>query len=82
MSSRRNGRILAFQAVFGLEFNHLTNEELLSLSWVDEEYKAKFDDKTLDFARLLIQGTFDNLRTIDSAIKKIWLIGILIDYQR
>ncbi len=70
MSSRRNGRIIAFQAVFGLEFNSLSENELLEMEWIDDEYKSKFDEKTLDFSRLLVKGTVENLSEIDSVIKE------------
>ena len=70
MSSRRNGRIVAFQAIFGLEFNSVSEKELLDMEWIDDEYKKKFDDKTLDFSRLLVKGTLENLHDIDTAIKE------------
>ncbi len=66
MSSRRNGRVLAFQAVFGREFG---SEDLAQLAWLDEEHLKKYDETTLGFSRLLIQGTLENLSEIDTIIK-------------
>lgn len=70
MSSRRNGRIIAFQTIFGLEFNSLNAEELLDMEWIDDEYRSKFDSVTMDFSKLLVIGTLENLEEIDSAIKE------------
>lgn len=70
MSSRRNGRIIAFQTIFGLEFNSLSSDELLDMEWIDDEYRSKFDSITMDFSKLLVKGTLENIKEIDSAIKE------------
>ncbi len=70
MSSRHNGRILAFQTVFSIEFNSSDQDDLLALEWLDEQHLEKFDEATLDFARLLIKGTVEKLDEIDSAIRE------------
>jgi transcription antitermination protein NusB len=68
MGSRRKGRILAFQAVFGWDFAATPLKELLEFDWLDEDRKSKFDSETLTFARLLVQGTLENLSEVDDAI--------------
>lgn len=70
MSSRRNGRILAFQAIFSKEFNNLSSEDLVLLDWLDDERRARYDEDTLAFSKLLIQGTLENLTAIDTVIKE------------
>ncbi len=70
MSSRRNGRILAFQAIFSKEFNNLSSEDLVLLDWLDDERRSRYDKDTLAFSRLLIQGTLENLTAIDTVIKE------------
>ena len=69
MSSRRNGRVLAFQSVFSKEFEDAQDENLTAMEWLDEEHKKKYDDKTIQFSRLLIKGTLENLSEIDTVIK-------------
>ena len=69
MSSRRKARVLAFQALFSLDFNDYTLIELLKFSWLDEEKLSKIDDDTALFARLLLTGTIENLEEIDRIIK-------------
>ncbi len=70
MSSRRNGRILAFQAIFSREFNNEQNEDTVAMGWLDEEHRRKYDEATLSFSRLLIQGTLENLDYVDQNIKE------------
>ncbi len=70
MSSRRNGRILAFQAIFSREFNNEKNEDTVAMGWLDEEHRRKYDEATLSFSRLLIRGTLENLDYIDQNIKE------------
>ncbi len=68
MSSRRNGRVLAFQAVFSREFTHDQDEKIIEMAWLDKDYLRKFDEETLAFSRLIIQGTLENLDTVDRVI--------------
>ena len=70
MSSRRKGRILAFQTLFSKDFNNNSTEELIKFNWLDASKLETFDNDTIDFAKLLIIGTIENLEEIDSAIKK------------
>jgi N utilization substance protein B len=44
-------------------------ESLLQFSWIDPERKEKLDTETVSFARLLIQGTLENIDLIDSSIQ-------------
>ena len=70
MSSRRNGRVLAFQAVFSREFNTEQDDDTIEMRWLDEEHRRKFDEATLNFSRLLIGGTLENLDSIDCVIRE------------
>jgi len=70
MSSRRKGRVLAFQALFSKEFNNNSLEELIKYNWLDEEKLKSYDDDTINFAKLLVTGTLENQKEIDAAIKK------------
>jgi len=70
MGSRRNGRILAFQALFAwdmAEDKAGALEELLGFSWQE---KDKSPEKDRDFPRLLVAGTVENIEKVDKAIKK------------
>jgi len=70
MSSRRKGRILAFQTLFSKDFNNNSIEELIKFNWMDESKLENFDNETLNFAKLLVTGTIENLEVIDLSIKK------------
>ncbi len=70
MSSRRKARVLAFQTLFSHEYNNNSVEDLVKFAWMDESRLSGFDAETLNFARLLIVGTLQNLDNVDSAIKK------------
>jgi len=70
MSSRRKGRILAFQALYSWESVRKPPEELMLFSWLGTERQATLDEGTACFSRLLITGTLENIKTIDSMIKK------------
>ncbi|MBQ0039241.1 MAG: transcription antitermination factor NusB [Treponema sp.] len=81
--SRRNGRILAVQALYSYDVGKMPLEDLLKLEWVQngsdsdlvpEELKIETeetDSKTeeYDFARLLIAGTINHIDEIDGKIK-------------
>jgi len=70
MSSRRKARVLAFQSLFSYDFNKNSIEDLLKFGWMDETKLEVFDEETLNFAKLLIAGTLENLDKLDSAITK------------
>ena len=76
MKSRRKARILAFQALYFWEASSLepsaqesrvSVEELLSFDWVEKEKLT--NESQLLFSRVLIAGTIENIREIDSLIK-------------
>lgn len=72
MSKRRNGRILAFQALYSWEVGGVNIEDLLSFSWNDDSFSSneiKKDEVECTFARLLITGTIENISKIDEMIK-------------
>ncbi len=69
MGSRRQGRIIAFQALFGWDLNRVPIEELLCFPWLDEERKGQLDDEAMAFARLIVSGAIENMQAIDAAIK-------------
>ncbi len=70
MGSRRKGRIIAFQALFGWDMNRVPIEELVQFPWLDEERRARVDEQTLAFARLIVSGTIEHLNAIDEAIRQ------------
>jgi N utilization substance protein B len=70
MSSRRKGRILAFQALYCWEASRLPVEELLEFDWLDADKKARLDPGIADFSRLLIAGTIGNIKEVDSMIRR------------
>ncbi len=78
MGARRQGRVLAFQALYAYEYTHAPLEELLQFAWLDaspEEDTPEEDTsearkrEALDFARLLVAGTIENLDAIDERIR-------------
>jgi N utilization substance protein B len=69
MGSRRKARILALQALFSREFNSTPTETLLRFPWLEEERLDRFDQETIDFARLLVKGSLENMDEIDTAIR-------------
>jgi N utilization substance protein B len=70
MASRRKGRILAFQALYCWESNRVPIEDLLAFSWLESEKLQALDQSIAGFSRLLITGTIENIKTVDSMIKK------------
>jgi N utilization substance protein B len=79
MSSRRQGRILAFQALYSWEAvkgrfkpppeKQKILEGLLDFPWMDEKDSEQFNEETRLFSRLLITGAIENLEKIDETIK-------------
>jgi N utilization substance protein B len=65
MGVRRKGRILAFQSLYAYELCS-RDVNVLEFPWIDEP--AKFNQESLDFARLIAGGTLENLEEIDSQI--------------
>lgn len=67
--SRRKARIIAFQSLYRWDLSSPGLAEILDFSWVEEEKLSKMSPETLLFARLLIQGTIENLPRIDKEIR-------------
>ncbi len=70
MGARRRGRILAFQSLFSYDMAGTSAEELLDFLWLDEERRKNLKSESLDFARLIVKGTLENLPQIDASINK------------
>lgn len=70
MGGRRRGRIIAVQSLYRHDLSGAGIDELLDFSWLDGERAAALSDDTAAFARLLIQGTLENLAEIDEAIRR------------
>jgi transcription antitermination protein NusB len=69
MGSRRRGRIIAFQSLYRADVAGAGLEEVLDFSWMDGDKPPTATSESVLFARLLIQGTLENLPRIDEAIK-------------
>lgn len=68
--SRRKGRILAFQGLYSWDVGGMTKEDVLALSWVENEKNEEVTDtETATFARVLIAGAIENQAKIDELIK-------------
>jgi N utilization substance protein B len=70
MGGRRRGRIIAVQSLYRHDLSGAGLDELLDFSWIDGERPATLADETAAFARLLIQGTLENLEAVDAAIRR------------
>lgn len=76
MGARRQGRIVAFQALYAYEYTHPPIDELLQFSWLEAATEAGRSSKAalrsqeaVDFARLLVAGTIENICAIDDRIR-------------
>jgi len=67
--SRRKSRILAFQAIYSWDFNRESIEKLNRFDWIESE-KENIKPETIMFARLLLNGTLENIKTVDKIIKR------------
>jgi N utilization substance protein B len=72
MASRRKGRILAFQALYSWEAGGegKDSEGLLDFSWMEADKRSALDDSTVEFSRLLITGTIENIAAVDAMIRE------------
>jgi N utilization substance protein B len=70
MGGRRRGRIIAVQSLYRHDLSGAGLDELFDFSWIDGERAAAIADETLAFARLLIQGTLENLEAVDAAVRR------------
>ncbi|MFW6328566.1 MAG: transcription antitermination factor NusB [Alkalispirochaetaceae bacterium] len=66
MASRREGRILAVQALYSWEISSQPVEGLLEFSW----RKEPWNPEELLFPSILVRGTLEELEEIDEAIKR------------
>lgn len=66
MASRREGRILAVQALYSWEISGSDPQELLSFSWRKDEWR----EEELLFPAILLKGTLEKLEEIDEAIRR------------
>ncbi len=69
MSSRRKGRIIAFQALYCWEMTHPPLDSLLQFQWLDPDGSGGKADGLL-FPRLLTAGCIENIEEIDSLISQ------------
>jgi N utilization substance protein B len=76
MASRRKGRILAFQALYFWDLSsskeavteRVSVEELVKFAWLEEKKIEDLKD-ILDFSRILVTGTIENIGEVDKIIK-------------
>ena len=66
MGIRRKARVLAFQTIYSWDINNDSIEELLAFNWKKED----INEEVANFARLLVAGTVEKLKEIDSVINK------------
>src|SRR5512136_414570 len=70
MGARRRGRIIAVQSLYRYDLSGAGLEELLDFSWIDGERQVALSAETEAFARLLIQGTLENLVAVDATVRR------------
>ncbi|GMO42802.1 MAG: transcription antitermination factor NusB [Treponemataceae bacterium] len=70
---RREGRILAFQALFAWEMSRADPALLAEFWWRDAQTNAEFNDEAREddcaFPRLLFLGTLEHIDEIDAVIR-------------
>ena len=67
---RRKARILAFQSLYFWEANKSPLEDIVSFAWLEEKKISLFKENGVyAFAALLVTGTIENIKEIDSKIK-------------
>lgn len=75
--NRHQNRIIAFQALYSWDVGRTDLDSLYDFSWISSDEKSTDDEDTtksdkkqgLEFARLLIAGTIENIDSIDEQIK-------------
>jgi N utilization substance protein B len=73
MGSRRKGRILAFQALYAWDMVDAGDREkelaeLITFPWLEDDKRALLGE-TVDFSRLLLAGTVENIAAVDAMIR-------------
>lgn len=66
--TRRNCRIIAFQAMYSQEVGKLDINTIMNFDWLDDEQKSSLDDESRIFIHMLLKGTIENLENIDKMI--------------
>ncbi len=76
--SRRNGRVIAFQALYSWDASRVPLEELLAFSWLQKDDELRSDKPAAEpsetakeertFASLLIAGAIEHIEEIDKLI--------------
>ncbi len=69
MGTRRKGRVIAFQSIFSWQLSETDPSGLIEFEWLDME-KNERNQAAIDFARLLISGTIENIESVDKKIKE------------
>ena len=79
--SRRNGRVIAFQAVYSWDVTKASLDELLSFSWLQKDSEIEAGQQTepeelsenakeeRTYARMIIAGTISHIDEIDKIIE-------------
>jgi transcription antitermination protein NusB len=65
MGTRRRARVIAVQALYGWETSRAPLAEVLEFTWLDT---GEREGPYMDFARLLVAGTLENIEAIDAMI--------------
>ena len=78
--SRRNGRIIAFQALYSWDATKASLDDLMNFSWLQKDSELHSETPVAEpsetakeertFASLLIAGTIENIKEIDELIKE------------
>ena len=68
--TRRNCRIIAFQAMYSQEVGKLDINTIMDFEWLDDSQKATLDDASRIFIRMLLNGTIENIDELDAMISK------------
>jgi len=77
--SRRNGRVIAFQALYSWDVTKVPLEDLLTFSWLQKDSELHSEDEKeltetakeeRTFATLIISGTIEHIEQIDEVIKE------------
>lgn len=61
---------MAFQALYAWDVSHLTLNELLDFSWVEDDKRERLGEDGIAFPRLMIAGTIEHIDEIDQLIKQ------------
>ena len=73
--SRRNGRVIAFQAVYSWDVTKASLDELLTFSWLQKDSESEENQLSENakeertFASLIIAGTISHIDEIDKLIE-------------